>query len=220
MMRAGMQISRHAAVAVLRRRLSGRPLAVRAHVWGRFHSCPFLRTLHHIEPGARVLDVGAGHGLFAVLALEAGAAGVTAVEPDLRKPFSALRDDRVRFVTGYADVVAFPFDLITMFDVLYRVPIVERDRLLATLRDRLRPGGVLLIKELDPEHRLKSAWNHAQEWISDRFLGITLGSGLHYETKAEVLRRLENAGFAGGAVEDIGRGYPHAHIAYLARRVD
>lgn len=213
-----MQISRHSAVAALRRRLSSHPLAVRAHVWGRFCSCPFLRTLHHIAPGARVLDVGAGHGLFAVLAVEAGAAAVTAVEPDLRKPFLALRDDRVRFVAGYADAVAFPFDLITLFDVLYRVPIVERDRLLVTLRERLRPGGVLLIKELDPEHRLKSAWNQAQEFVSDRFLGITLGSGLHYETKAEVLRRLANAGFVDGSVEDIGKGFPHAHIAYVARR--
>jgi SAM-dependent methyltransferase len=212
-----MQISRHSAVAVLRRRLSSHPLAVRAHVWGRFYSCPFLRTLHHIEPGARVLDVGAGHGLFAVLALEAGAAAVTAVEPDLRKPFAALRDDRIRFVTGYADVVDFPFDLITMFDVLYRVPIVERDRLLVTLRERLRPGGLLLIKELDPEHRLKSAWNQAQEFVSDRFLGITLGTGLHYETRASLLRRLEDADFVDGRVEDIGRGYPHAHVAYLAR---
>ena len=48
--------------------------------------------------------MGAGHGLFAALALEAGAAAVTAVEPDLRKPFAALRDDRIRFVTGYAEV--------------------------------------------------------------------------------------------------------------------
>ena len=165
-----------------------------------------------------MLDVGAGHGLFAALALEAGAAAVTAVEPDLRKPFSALRDERIRFVTGYAEVVDFPFDLITLFDVLYRVPIAERDRLLVTLLERLRPGGLLLIKELDPEHRLKNAWNHAQEFVSDRFLGITLGTGLHYETRAEVLRRLEKAGFVEGRVEDIGKGFPHAHIAYVARR--
>ena len=212
-----MQISRHSAVAALRRRLENLPLAARTHVWGRFYSCPFLRTLHHVEAGARVLDVGAGHGLFAVLALEAGAAAVTAVEPDLRKPFKALRDDRIRFVTGYADAVTFEFDLVTLFDVLYRVPVAARDPLLATLRDRLRPGGVLLIKELDPEQRLKFSWNRAQEWISDRFLGITLGSGLHYETKGSVLKRLANAGFEDCKVEDIGRGFPHSHVAYVAR---
>jgi 2-polyprenyl-3-methyl-5-hydroxy-6-metoxy-1,4-benzoquinol methylase len=186
-------------------------------VLGRYLSCPFLRTLHHVAPGARVLDVGAGHGVLAVLALAAGASGVTAVEPDLRKALPSFRGDRVRFVAGYAEALAGTFDLVTLYDVLYRVPLTERDRLLVALRERLRPGGLLLIKEIDPGRRVKFAWNRAQEFVSDRFLGITLGSGLHYEPSARLLARLASAGLEGCAVEDVGTGYPHAHVLYTAR---
>jgi 2-polyprenyl-6-hydroxyphenyl methylase/3-demethylubiquinone-9 3-methyltransferase len=211
-----MQVTRRAAIRALRQTFANQPSTVRAHVLGRYHSCPYLRTLHHVAPRAHVLDVGAGHGLFAVLALEAGATAVTALEPDLRKTLSSFRHPRIRFVAGLVDAVEGSFDLVSLFDVLYRVPLADRDRLLGALRERLRPGGRLLIKELDPERRLKSGWNRAQEWVSDRFLGITLGHGLHYETTARLLERLTTNGFERCVVEDIGSGYPHAHVAYTA----
>ena len=184
---------------------------------GRYLSCPFLRTLHHVAPGARVLDVGAGHGVLAVLALEAGASSVVALEPDLRKALPSVRRDRVRFVAGFADALGGSFDLVTLYDVLYRVPLAERDRLLVDLRERLRPGGILLIKEIDPGRRVKFAWNRAQEFVSDRFLRITLGSGLHYEPSARLVARLAVSGFVDCAVEDVGAGYPHAHVVYTGR---
>jgi len=212
-----MQIDHRKAARALRQSLSKRSLEVRAHVWGRFASCPFLRTLHHVSAHDRVLDVGTGHGLFALLAIEAGAASVVAVDPDLRKLFRALRHPRIHFVAGFSDAIAGHFDLVSLYDVLYRVPIADRDRLLAILRERLRPGGTLLIKELDPEHRLKSAWNRTQEWVSDTFFGITLGNGLHYETTAQVLQRLRECGYVDAKVESIGAGYPHSHITYTAR---
>jgi SAM-dependent methyltransferase len=163
-----------------------------------------------------VLDVGAGDGLFAVLALLAGAGSVVALEPDLRKVFRAARQSGVHRVAGYVDAVGGRFDLITLFDVLYRVPLDERDRLLGALRDRLLPGGKLLIKELDPEQRVKASWNRAQEWVSDTLFGLTLGSGLHYETTSRLLDRLAGCGLEHCAVEQIGTGYPHSHVAYTA----
>ena len=213
-----MRVTHARAVGIVRRTFSNHPLAVRAHVLGRYLSCPYLRTLHYVTPGARVLDLGAGHGLLALLALEAGASTVAAVDPDLRKTLTPFRHERVQFVAGYVDAVVGPFDLVTMFDVLYRVPIEERDQLFADIRDRLRPGGKLVIKELDPERRLKFAWNRAQEWVSDHFLGITLGHGLYYETPSRLLERLAACGFVDSSVEDIGSGYPHSHVTYTGTR--
>ena len=213
-----MQVSQRTAAAVLRRTFSGRPFGVRVHVLGRFYSCPYLRTLHHVAAGAQVLDVGSGHGLFSVLALEAGAASVTVLEPDLRKTLVSFRHPRVQVVAGRVDALDGRFDLVTLFDVLYRIPLEDRDRLLLAVRDRLLPGGVLLVKEMDPGRRLKAAWNRAQEWVSDRFLGLTLGSGFHYESSAGVLERLAACGFEDCRMEDIGRGYPHAHVSYTSRR--
>ena len=212
----GSKLGRYAALNAIRRAFSGRSRATRFHVLGRFLSCPYLRTLRHVEAGFHVLDVGAGHGILAVLAVESGAASITNIEPDLRKTLTSFQHPRVRVVAGLIDAIAGQYDLATLYDVLYRVPIDDRDRLLEAIHRRLRPGGLLLVKEMDPDQPLKSAWNRTQEWISDHFLGLTMGSGFYYEPPSQVLARLARCGFERAAMEDIGSFYPHAHVAYTA----
>jgi cyclopropane fatty-acyl-phospholipid synthase-like methyltransferase len=172
-------------------------------------------VLDHLPPGARVLDIGAGHGIFSHLALKGGAHCAVAVEPDLRKVFQIGRRPNLRVVCGYDSAVAGLFDAVTLFDVLYRFSIGDWDALFRSIRERLTPGGALLIKELDPEHRVKAFWNRTQERISDRF-GLTLGEAFSYETRDQLRERLLKAGFAGFEAIEIGAGYPHAHILYVA----
>jgi len=206
-----------AAFSLLHRTSAGLPPAARVHVLGRFLTCPFLRVLDHVPPGARVLDLGAGHGTLARLAVERGAAGVVAVEPDVRKTLPVVRHPRVCFVAGYADAVAGAFDAVTILDVLYRIPLAGWDPLLHTAFERLRPGGVFLLKEIDPAHRLKGTWNRIQERIAD-LLGMTLGEAFSYETREQIRNRLERHGFERFEAIELGAGYPHAHILYKARR--
>jgi SAM-dependent methyltransferase len=203
------------ALSRVRRIYRNASAATRVHVLGRFLTCPFLRVLDHLPPGARVLDLGAGHGIFSHLALERGARSVVAVEPDLRKIFLTYPRPALRVVGGYDSAVAGTFDAVTLFDVLYRFPLAEWDALFRSILDRLAPGGVLLIKELDPEHRLKAFWNRTQERISDR-IGLTIGEAFSYETRRQIRDRLLGAGFASFEAVEIGAGYPHAHILYVA----
>lgn len=91
-------------------------------------------------------------------------------------------------------------------------------RLFRRIFERLRPGGVFLLKELDPTSRLKIGWARVQEALNDRLLGITLGSGFIHETPAEVRARLEAIGFGGVRAVRIDRGYPHPHVLYVARK--
>ncbi|HEX9944761.1 MAG TPA: methyltransferase domain-containing protein [Thermoanaerobaculia bacterium] len=202
------------ALALVRRTYRAAPAATRLHVLGRFLSCPFLRALDHLPPGARVLDLGAGHGIFAHLALEAGARSVVAVEPDRRKVFLVSPRSGLRVVNGYHDAVRGAYDAVTMLDVLYRFPTAEWDALFRWVRGRLAPGGAFLIKELDPEHRAKAFWNRTQERISDR-LGLTLGEAFSYEARDQIRGRLLRAGFDRFEAVEIGAGYPHAHILYI-----
>src|ERR1700709_1324250 len=128
------------ALALLRQTYRGAPAATRAHVLGRFLSCPFLRVLAHVPPAASLLDLGAGHGIFAHLALAAGARSAVAVEPDGRKVFhsrGAGRRPALRVVNGYSAAVRGRFEAVTIFDVLYRLPREEWDPLLAWARARL-----------------------------------------------------------------------------------
>lgn len=206
-----------AGFTVLRRAYAAAPLGVRLHALGRFVTCPFLRVLPHLPAGARLLDLGAGHGTFSRLAAEFRGARAVAVEPDARKVFATFRHPRVHFAAAYADAVRGPFDAVSIFDVLVRVPMAAWDPILASARDALAPGGVLLLKEIDPENRFKGKWNRVQEKIAD-LLGMTLGDAFSYETRAEIRARLERLGFEGFEAVELGRGYPHAHILYMARR--
>ena len=210
-------VSYFRALLLLHRTFSQYPLSVRMHVLGRFLTCPFLRLLDLVQPGMRLLDIGSGHGTFARLAAAVGAGPVIGVEPDLRKILDSYREKAVHFVAGFDEAIGGRFDLITMFDVLYRVPVAEWDPLFARIHARLAPGGMLLIKELDPENRAKFAWNRAQEWVSDRFLKLTIGSAFSYESRHEMEARLLRAGFDAVDVREIDAGYPHSHVAYIAR---
>ncbi|HVT45208.1 MAG TPA: class I SAM-dependent methyltransferase [Thermoanaerobaculia bacterium] len=213
-----MPIGYFAALRLLHRTFAGYPLRARMHILGRFLTCPFLRTLDVIPPGSRVLDIGAGHGTYARLLVEDGTREVIAVEPDVRKCVLAYRHPAVRFVAGFDSCIRGTFDVVVLYDVIYRIPLSERDELFQSIFDRVRPGGLFVFKDLDPENRPKMLWNRLQEKISDTFFHLTLGRGFHYETRREFEARIRRAGFESISAREIDRGYPHAHIIYTASR--
>jgi SAM-dependent methyltransferase len=188
----------------------------RAHIMLRFLTCPMLRILEAVPPGASLLDIGAGHGLFAVLVQARGARRVVAVEPDARKvrPIAGLES-----VIGFDDVIAGTFDAISIVDVLYKIPIEQWDGVITRCRERLAAGGVLIVKEQDPTARLKNGWNKIQERIATA-LHLTLGQSFSEETPATFTARLERLGFRDVRARRIDFGYPHPHVLYLAARLD
>src|SRR5260370_3386634 len=169
-MRAVRQYIR--ALIVLHRTFAVLPIGQRLHTAIRFHTAPFLRIVERVPAGARLLEIGAGHGVFSCLAVDAGAAAVVAVEPDLRKAFGPHR--AFDFVAGYDDAIRGTFDGVAMLDVLYTIPKEEWNPLLARIASRVRPGGLSLLKEMDPRKRLKNAWNRLQETIAIRIVGLTM----------------------------------------------
>lgn len=205
------------ALALLHRTFSRYPLLDRLHILGRFLSAPLLRTLDAIPDGARVLEVGAGHGLWARLAAER--ADVVALEPDIRK-MPRFRHPRLTAVVGTVDCIRGTFDAIAIVDVLYLMNAEARDALLRRCFERLRPGGVLLVKGIDPSRRAKRAWDRLQETIAYRVLHLSRGEGVfEHDARDEMIARMQRAGFANVQCRAIDRWYPHAHIACTAKRL-
>ena len=205
------------ALAAVRRTFAASPRPARLHVLGRFFTCPFVRVLDYLPPAAYLLDLGAGHGIFAHLAVRGGARRVIAVEPDLRKVAVFPRHPAIQVVAGYENAVAGSFDCVTLLDVLYRFPVEEWDNLFRSVLARLKPGGVFLVKELDPENRAKAFWNRTQERISDS-IGLTIGTAFSYEPPSRMRERFLAAGFSELEAVGMGAGYPHAHVLYVGKK--
>jgi SAM-dependent methyltransferase len=197
------------ALIVLHRVYRKRAPRDRIHILLRFLTSPMPRVLRELPSHASLLDIGAGHGLFAVLAQPRR---VVALEPDARKVRPL---DAIEFVIGFDDVITGTFDAISIIDVLYKIPLDEWDALLLRCRSRLRAGGILIIKEQDPTARFKNAWNAIQERGASA-LGLTLGESFSYEAPADFKQRLHRLGFETVRSKRIDFGYPHPHVLYIA----
>ena len=194
------------------------PASHRLHVLIRFVTCPFLRTLDDIPAGGRMLEIGAGHGIYCYFAARDPERRVYAVEPDLRKTVNPNHAPGVRWIAGFDDCIRGAFDTIALYDATYRMSIPYRTELYTRVFERLRPGGTFILKDMDPQHRLKFGWARFQEWLSDRLLKVSLGSGFLHETRAAVDQRLRAIGFEDVRARAIDGGYPHPHIIYTARK--
>jgi 2-polyprenyl-3-methyl-5-hydroxy-6-metoxy-1,4-benzoquinol methylase len=197
------------ALIVLHRVFRKRAPRDRLHILLRFLTSPMLRVLRAVPRNASLLDIGAGHGLFAILAR---GRRVVAVEPDTRKvrPIAGIE-----FVIGFDDAIAGTFDAITIIDVLYKIPIDQWDALLLRCRSRLADGGILIIKEQDPTARFKNGWNSIQEKLASA-IGLTLGESFSYEAPSDFIARLQRLGFENVHSKRIDFGYPHPHLLYTA----
>jgi 2-polyprenyl-3-methyl-5-hydroxy-6-metoxy-1,4-benzoquinol methylase len=201
------------SLLLLHRTYRRRPPGTRVHILIRYLTCPFGRLLRAVPDDARsMLEIGAGHGLFSRLAAARGVRRVVAVDPDARK---IGKVDGVRYVAAFDQAVRGKFDVVAIVDVLYAIPLAAWDDILARAYERLNPGGVLLVKEMDPDS-VKNRWNAFQERLAMR-LRITFAGAFNYESREVFTARLERRGFEVTS-QRIDFGYPHPHLLYRARR--
>ena len=120
------------------------------------------------EFGARrILDVGCGTGVLALLLAERGyqVAGVDPAAASLVVARSKPGADKVRFIDG--DATALPplqVDLVTMTGNVAQVFLTDDDwtATLAGIRDALAPAGRLVFESRDPARRVWEQWR--RDW--------------------------------------------------------
>jgi 2-polyprenyl-3-methyl-5-hydroxy-6-metoxy-1,4-benzoquinol methylase len=205
--------------------------AYRGHGWGdRFHvavrwrSCPFAEVEKHVPRKGRVLDLGCGHGAFALyLAATAPERAVTGVDVDEAKLASARRgaaraDLPVRFVHAADGALpAGPWDAIAVVDVLYLVGRAAALTLVDDAARALAPSGALVVKEIDVRPRWKYELARAQEIVSTRVTRITEGTGVAFVPPDELEARMVGAGLTVDRLP-LGRGSPYPHLLFVGRR--
>lgn len=214
-----MPIGYFRALGILHRAFSRYPAGHRLHILIRYFTCPFTRTIEDIPVGARVLEIGAGHSLYAQLIVEERAREVIAVDPDVRKSILPSPSPKIKKVAGYDECIrGSNFDAAVIYDATYRMPLDVRRAIFRNVYDRLKPGGVFVFKDMDNGHRWKMKWARFQEWLSDTLLHVSIGEGFIYQSRAEVETMLREIGFTGFTARAIDRGYPHPHIIYTATK--
>jgi 2-polyprenyl-3-methyl-5-hydroxy-6-metoxy-1,4-benzoquinol methylase len=138
---------------------AGEGLATRLLQHYRPFICPFDRMTELVPAGSHVLDVGCGTGLFLLLLQHRGKiasgvgidAGGAAIASARR---AAGANPALRFEIGRIPVPDFkpaePFDVVSMVDLLHHVPSAERANVILWAANLLKPGGILLIKDIAP----------------------------------------------------------------------
>ncbi len=160
------------------------PLFARTVQRGRPYICPFEELTTSIPEGSTILDIGCGSGLFlGWLAAHGRIAKGVGVEPNPVALAAAeamckrLRELGVtaqlefRRVRSEQDWPAGSFDVVSSVDVMHHVSLDARDAFLDRAASLVRPGGLLLYKDMAPRPRFYAMWNQmhdlvmAREWI-------------------------------------------------------
>jgi 2-polyprenyl-6-hydroxyphenyl methylase/3-demethylubiquinone-9 3-methyltransferase len=207
------------------------PLLEQLFVRGRFLSCPMLEIARRVPAGARVADVGCGHGVLgSLLASSGGGHEVVGIDPDPRKIAWANASvsrvhAQVRFDVGTIEELAAAepasFGTVVVCDVMYLLPVERWARFLTAARALLEPQGVLLLKETVDDGGWRTRKCLAQEQLMVRLFKRTRGSGaLTLHPLETTMHALQTAGLGSVEVVDLSARYTSPHVLFAARASD
>jgi uncharacterized protein (DUF2062 family) len=183
--------------AEMRARLQRLPRFFRNYAYWKLRLDPvYLLVLAELPLEGELLDLGAGIGLLPLLlGLLRPALRVRGVEWDARKVavarqlLSGLTCATVEEANALTYVLGSP-TAITLLDILNYSPLPEAQRWLEACAGALGPGGVLLIRGLEPGRFAIAPW---LERVSVR-LKWNRGGGVYPRPSSEIARELTSLG--------------------------
>ena len=208
------------ALSLYRNQSIGARLHTRLRAW----SAPLDAVVEALPREGTLLDVGCGHGLVSnEVALRSPLARVLGVDLSETKIASARASVGARTNVEFrqAPLEGVPesgFDAVSLIDVLYLVPPGSWTSFLRTCREKLRPGGIFVLKEVGTEPWWKFERLKLQEFMSTRILRITKGDTMHFESGEDLRKRLLSLGFEDVTLQTLDSGYSSPHLLLTARR--
>lgn len=135
-----------------------------------YHQYIKFLKLHSAD---RILDVGCGEGFFLEALAEAGLhsegcdLSPQQIEAAKNRGLNAYITDNL-----YTNIIDNRYDIITLFDVLEHIPVDQQILALQTLRQKLKPGGQILIRvpnasSMFAGHYRYVDWTHYSSFTTD-----------------------------------------------------
>ncbi len=184
-----------------------------------------LRSLVARTPAGRVLDAGCGHGvLAALLAQDSPRRQVLGIDPDghciraAQASAGALPNVSFRVATLEQQLpeAEGSFDAVVVANVLFTLPDEAARRFLAAAFRLLKPGGRLLVAEVEADGGWRTLAWRAREGLGAVLLLRSPGRVL-VPREVQVLR-LRAAGFRVEEVRSLARGASAPHALFNAQR--
>jgi 2-polyprenyl-3-methyl-5-hydroxy-6-metoxy-1,4-benzoquinol methylase len=181
---------------------------------------PFLEEIgQYLPQNGRILDLGCGFGLFSLyFALTAPGRSIVGIELDRRRVEYARASAKrlgltnARYECG--DAVGWRsnevFDAIYLLDLIHHLPVEDVPGFLEVIRSRLRPGGILLVKDVSD----KPAYKRLFTLFLDRLM--VNKDPIRYWPPQELANLLEKLGFevTRHQMKDF---LPFPHVLYICR---
>jgi 2-polyprenyl-3-methyl-5-hydroxy-6-metoxy-1,4-benzoquinol methylase len=187
----------------------------------RPYTCPVEVLLSLVPDSGSVFDIGCGCGLLLALALRSGkeieATGLDISEAALSmaaamKKNGLTADESERLVLhlsrGLADWPETTFDMVSLIDVMHHVRLDSRRPMLDAAIARVKPGGILLYKDMCRRPRWRALLNWSQDLMVSR-------QWIRYTPIAHVEEVAHSAGLVQQRSETIYRlGFGHELRVY------
>jgi len=215
----GMQ----AAIEQVAAGYAGAGRSVQGYVRGKLRWDPVFAQLAARAPfPSPVVDLGCGQAiLIALLARMQPDLEAVGIEWDDRKLAAGIEGTRelagVRIVRGDVRNAPIP-EAATIFivDVLHYLQPDEQIDLLRRAVQALRPGGCLILRDVDGSAGVRAWINRWQERVN-RLFGVHQGDTLRFRTSAEMQQALQELGMTTQVEQSSGR-LPLSNVLITARR--
>ena len=174
---------------------------IRAYSWGRFLILRqrFLDEIGQYLPEAgTILDIGCGFGLFSLYYAQLlPAARFRGVDLSPRRIAQATDAARrlglpnTEYVVGDARTYRADAEYAAayMLDIVHHVPPETVEPLLAEIHKAIRPGGALIVKDVDTQPAYKRWFTHALDAL------MSPGAVVHYWKAGDLQALLQRTGF-------------------------
>ena len=196
---------------------------IRAYSWGRFLILRqrFLDEIGQYLPAeGTILDIGCGFGLFSLYYAQLiPAASFRGLDLNPRRVALATEAARrlglanAAYAVGDARTYRADAEYAAAYilDIVHHVPPETVEPLLSELHKAIRPGGCLLVKDVDTQPAYKRWFTHALDLL------MSPGGVIHYWPAGELAALLQRIGFRvyRHLMVDV---LPYPHVLFVCHR--